>query len=219
MLKKLRKHKKTTAEQALPDPAATANLGESATTLVGSGGRRRLPKKRRLILLIVAVVLLVGAGGWYGSRYITQKNTDKQRDKDYQTLITNVKDLRDQAEDTKARLQLEAFDKKYPAQTQEQRYRVASELAEIFKSQGDYKGALHWQQQAFDNNPNPGYSDYFALGEAYTMNRNNAEAIKYLQLALDRLKTDQQEGPEGPRSTFIQHQINLLNGVQGTEEP
>jgi predicted negative regulator of RcsB-dependent stress response len=171
----------------------------------------KLKRHKRAGIVALAVVLVL-AGGAYAAWRFNQKNAAEQQAKDFQTLVTSVKDLRNQGKDGEAQVQLSQFNDKYPDQTQEQRYRVASELAAIYRTSGNTKNALKWQQTALDNNSNPGYSDYIALGEAYTQNRENAQAIKYLQLALDAVKGVDNSADGGPRGRLIQHQIDLLKG-------
>jgi tetratricopeptide (TPR) repeat protein len=210
------------------DPAAQEKPGRASNklgyVLVAQSKQRsrfslsRLKRHKRAVAVALALVLVL-VGGTYAAWYLSHKNGVEQQGRDFQALMTSVKDLRNQGKDGEAQIQLTRFNDKYPDQTKEQRYQIASELAAIFGTSGDFKNALKWQQTAFDNNPTPAYSDYLGLGEAYMQNRDNTQATKYLQLALDALKAG--EGSEedgGPRGRLIQHQIDLLNGKKGQAE-
>jgi tetratricopeptide (TPR) repeat protein len=187
-------------------------VAQSKRGPIFSLSRLRRHKRAVIVVLVLALALLLIVGGTYIARYFNRKSLAEQQGKDFQALVVSVKDLRNRGKDGQAHSKLLGFNNKYPNQTKEQRYRVGNELAEIYKTLGDFKNATKWQQTAFDNNPNPGYSDYLALGEAYTLNRNNAQAIKYLQLALDEMKSEEPNGDGGARGRFIQYQIDLLKG-------
>lgn len=207
---KSHKKKTDTSEPESPDKA-TVRLDQpfvaSDNPRKGLRGLKKLSGKQWLIAVVVLVLIAGGvAAFWYFGR---KSATDKQN-QDFQALMSSVKDLRNQGKDGEAQAKLLEFYDHHPHQTKDQRYLIATELGAIFKTAGNYKKAVEWQRIAVDNNPDSTFGDYFTLGEAYALDKDNANAIKYFQLALDKLKQGDAGSDGGPQGRFIKNQIERL---------
>lgn len=212
MLKKLRKHKKTKTTPA-PDPAATANHGESASVLIGTGGRRRLlTKKRRLILLAAVAILLVAGGGVYwwarskkpAAPTATTEGVELKK-LDEQNLQTEVDRL--------------VFEKKYDSADQLIKHqdnasdpRIQLQLATVYINQGKHQEAL---QVFLDIEKKHGEDWQVAkyTGQQYQVLGDKQKAREYYQKALRLVR----EAPDVPlrddEILYLEAHIQSLEGA------
>ena len=185
-------------------------------------GRRikKLFANKAFLAGVAILFLLVGAGLAYTNLRQEKKASTESKQEDYQSLLSSVKELRNQDKDSEALLRLNKYYEDNPNLSKEQRYLVAKEIAAIYVTSGDSENGLKWQTIALENNPKPMYGDYLAMATVFSAKKDDYNTLKYLKLSLESLKSDNIEPKGGPRTKIIEHQIEQLEGKKsGVQNP